>query len=147
MSRLFELANKASRIDVWILLDKVLSSDETQDMIIELNKEQLTIGQDTTGGEVGQYFSDEYATAKQAIGSKAPFGVVDLLLTGDFYEGFDTTLTGDSVLVFSNDEKADDLEQKYGSEIYGLTEENLNRLIHQQIIPELLITIKNELQL
>ena len=49
----------------------------------------------------------------------------DLYLTGAFFRGFvvNAGYTG-TFIITSTDEKADDLERRYGKEIFGLTKED-----------------------
>ena len=61
---------------------------ESQEEILDLNVAQLRSGKDSFGELLDEYASDDYAQMKQAEGSQAPFGIADLILDGDFTEGF-----------------------------------------------------------
>jgi hypothetical protein len=50
--------------------------------------------------------------------------VPDLYLNGDFYNGIDVEIADNEYSVYSKDEKADDLSDKY-RDILGLTEKNI----------------------
>ena len=106
---------------------------ENQEEILDLNIAQLDAGQDALGNLLMEYASEEYAQFKKALGSKAPFGIPDLKLEGDFREGFVLLVEGNEFRIDSTDEKAFDLSNKYGQDIFGLQEKSL-----QIIRPELL---------
>jgi len=97
--------------------------------VIDINIRQLEEGIARDGGILGEYESDEYAEFKQSIGSKAPHGIVDTKLEGDFHAGFYTEeYIGNSpgqsgLFIDSTDEKAGKLESRYPG-IYGIAPEN-----------------------
>lgn len=94
---------------------------ENQEEILDLNVAQLKQGRDSFGEFLDEYASDDYARFKQAIGSQAPFGKPDLILEGDFTEGFVLEYRGDSFFFNSTDEKRNHLVDKYGEQIFGLS--------------------------
>ncbi len=101
---------------------------ENQELILDLNVAQLEIGLDSLGELLDDYFSDEYAQFKIALGSKAPFGTPNLILEGDFTEGFVLRVDGRDFFITSTDEKKDRLRDKYGDDIFGLMEKSLEEL-------------------
>lgn len=101
---------------------------ENQEEILDLNVAQLKIGKDSFGNFLEEYASEDYARFKQAIGSKAPFGIADLILEGDFTEGFILTYNGDSFFFDSTDEKRNHLVDKYGEDIFGLSFDNQDQI-------------------
>ncbi len=98
---------------------------ENQEEILDLNIAQLDEGKDSLGNLLMEYASEEYAQFKKALGSKAPFGIPDLKLEGDFREGFVLIIEGNEFRIDSTDEKAGELAFKYGQDIYGLNEKSL----------------------
>ena len=94
---------------------------ENQEEILDLNVAQLKEGRDSLGEFLDEYASEDYARFKQAIGSKAPFGKPDLILEGDFTEGFILKYQGDAFFFDSTDEKRNHLVDKYGIQIFGLS--------------------------
>lgn len=96
---------------------------DNQAEILDANTAQLEVGKDSFGVLLWEYASDEYAQFKQSIGSKAPFGIADLKLTGDFYSGFILKKQGKEFTITSTDSKTNDLVAKYGSEIFGLSDD------------------------
>lgn len=110
--------------------------DNTSDKIAEANARQLLTGTDATGGKVGYYRNEVYAEMKNRMNPAPGFGVVDLRLTGAFQSRLVTNIVGDNVVTESTDEKAADLEKKYGSEIYGLSSTFKAEYIDQSLRPE-----------
>lgn len=98
---------------------------ENQEEILDLNIAQLKTGRDSMGEFLWEYASDEYAAFKKSMGSVAPFGIPDLLLEGDFHEGFTLIPDGDGFRITSTDEKTAHLEAKYGSDIFGIAEDRI----------------------
>ena len=96
---------------------------ENQEEILDLNVAQLKTGRDSMGEFLMEYASPVYAAFKIAWGSKAPFGIPDLVLEGDFTEGFVLLPDGNAFNISSTDEKAGHLEAKYGSDIFGIAED------------------------
>jgi len=94
---------------------------ENQEEILDLNVAQLKRGRDSLGEFLDEYASEDYARFKQAMGSQAPFGKPDLILEGDFTEGFVLKYQGDAFFFDSTDEKRNHLVDKYGDAILGLS--------------------------
>jgi len=117
---------------------------ENQEEILDLNIAQLESGKDSFGRLLDEYASDAYAQFKQSIGSRAPFGIPDLKLEGDFYSGFVLKADGDEFYITSEDEKRDKLVAYAGPDIFGLTEESLIEA-RQYILESFLIILRNEL--
>ncbi len=117
---------------------------ENQEEILDLNIAQLDEGVDSLGNLLMEYASEEYAQFKKALGSKAPFGIPDLKLEGDFREGFVLITEGNEFRIDSTDEKAGELAFKYGQEIYGLNEKSLE-IARPFILESWLNQLRNEL--
>lgn len=102
-----------------------------QEEILDSNVAQLREGRDSFGEFLEEYASDDYAQFKKAMGSQAPFGIPDLILEGDFTEGFILTYKGDSFYFDSTDEKRNHLVDKYGQAIFGLSFKSQTELTPQ----------------
>lgn len=120
-------------------IDKVLDNiDNTiieavideKESIIDLNVDQIEHGINSDGEILGEYASDEYASLKKSMGSKAPSGIVDLKLTGEFLEGIYMGRKGNTGIIDSRDEKTDKLERKYDN-IFGIAPGNIDELGEQ----------------
>lgn len=103
---------------------------EESNFVIDLNQSQMLSGIDSKGNELKEYASKGYAAYKNKINSIPGFGVPDLKLTGAFqremYLQFSSK--GFPVEIFSRDEKTQTLTQKYGKDIFGVTQDNLENL-------------------
>lgn len=104
---------------------------DTKNQAIDLNTKQLFEGRDANGQSLGGYRNPNYAAFKRSLN---PAGVVDLKLTGDFYQGFFAKTDSFPVAFDSTDEKTSELKQKYG-EIFGLDQTSLEEY-RQEIKPE-----------
>lgn len=111
--------------------------DNNLSTIADANTAQMVSGLNADGGQLGLYRSEPYARFKKAIGSRSPFGTVDLKLSGDFHSGVFARRKGDTITISSTDNKTGELTAKYGENIFGITEEKRNDIVNDQIIPEL----------
>lgn len=75
-----------------------------------------------------------------------PTDRVTLKDTGEFYDSFDVVFDENGFYVTSDDEKAKYLVEKYGREIFKLTDENLTTLLQEYIRPILTIKLRMFLQ-
>lgn len=101
---------------------------DNRNLVIDSNIAQLEGGFDSLGNFLKDYASDTYAEFKQVIGSKAPFGIADLKLTGDFYAGFVLKYIGSEFIITSTDWKTEELAAKYGVDIFGLANESIEQV-------------------
>jgi len=102
---------------------------DNQSEMTDLNTAQLEKGKNSLDELLERYASDAYADFKKSLGSNAPKGVPNLKLEGDFYSGFKIERDGEDWIMFSTDNKNDDLVNKYGSSIFGLSEASLTELL------------------
>jgi hypothetical protein len=101
-----------------------------QERIIDLNKDQLMSGFDSTSQRLRSYKNREYAEMKNEVNPLAGFGNPDLKLTGQFHRGFHVRRGGKTFLLLnSRDEKNDMLKGKYGKDIFGLTSSSKEEFI------------------
>ena len=91
---------------------------DTEGELVALNKEQLFHSEDSEQEPLGEYASISYANLKGRA-------TVDLKLTGDFYGGFFVTTQKFPVVFSSTDKKTENLEERYGENIFGVTAPNL----------------------
>jgi len=115
---------------------------ENQEEILDLNVAQLEVGENALGNLLDTYTTDEYAEFKQALGSKAPFGVADLILEGGFTEGFTLLQQGNEFEFTSTDPKTSMLVKDWGESIFGLQDKHIT-IISPAILESFLIMIRN----
>jgi hypothetical protein len=123
-------------------LDEIFKSNE--EFITKLNKEQLFQGETADEGSTGEYSSKWYADYKSKLN---PNNVVDLFVTGNFYDGFFVRIVKGGFEIDSKDSKRAKLVSKYGKEIFGLNQESRETLIKDVILPELTKYWREVLQL
>ena len=150
--RLSELAKKFEKIGRDI--DKIaLKSIESKESVLEeLNRGQMFEGIRSDGSEIrkienGVEVDYIYApfTIEKKIEKGQPTDRVTLKDEGDFYEALDYDFDifgsgGASILITDSDSKTPELTQKYGIDIFGLTNKNiviLVILIEQSIASEI----------
>ena len=106
--------------------------------VIELNKVQLGSGENIYGGIVGLYadITQSYADS-DGISNKKPVGEPYYFdWFGDFYKGFSLTVSGDEATLFSTGVGSGDKENFLTtSDLFGLNDENLDKLIREKILP------------
>lgn len=144
MATIFEVKERYNRIDIFQLLDECII--ETSEILLDLNRSQLSVGIDSNNNKLEEYKSKTYSEFKvNVIGSLAPLGVPDLKLFGDFYRNFKEKINESNIIITSNDSKTVKLEAQYGTDIFGLTNENLIYYSREIILPLLTKKIKDGL--
>lgn len=121
-----------------------------KEVIIDLNVDQIERGINSDGKILGEYESESYSRLKQSMGSRAPFGVFDFKLEGDFLSGIyaeaykGSTPEASGLYMSSSDEKTEKLERLSGDKVFGIAPENNNELdeltedyIIQEVINEI----------
>jgi hypothetical protein len=93
-------------------------------LIVELNQQQLRIGENAFGQDVGKYKSDRYADLKKRIGSQAPNGVPDLLFSGKLYKEMFVKFEDKQYFTDSKVEYAKFQKERYGESIFDLQKQN-----------------------
>ncbi len=107
------------------LIENLLKEEilKNKDEIVALVKDRWLRGKRPDGAIIGDYQSFAYQQQKLRQNPLAG-GTVDLILTGAL--SGDLTifpLAGGNFSIFSEDEKAINIAQKYGLDVYGLTKE------------------------
>jgi hypothetical protein len=126
----------------------VLRDDyELQDYIIYLNtEEQLYKGKDATGEDlenIGGAYTEFTVAYKQAFGQ--PYDRVTLKNEGLFYKSFDVEIESDMILIDAyylkeGDKGMEDLRDRWGQDLAGLTTESRAKLI-EKLLPKLRLFI------
>ncbi|MCY7291345.1 MAG: hypothetical protein LH615_04100 [Ferruginibacter sp.] len=71
-----------------------------------------------------------------------PYNRTTLFDTGAFTKSFDLINRNNTISIFSKDSKSSLLQDKYGTNIFGLTNENQNTYNYEIIKPDLMIFLK-----
>lgn len=142
MRALEALANRIKSITVLELLKHLSESKDFTDLIIELNtqKQLFNKGIDSTGKSlesIGGFYSFETVNIKNEKGQ--PTDRVTLKDSGDFYNSFRVFLNNKGFVITADTIKdTDNLIDRWGADILGLTDESLSTLrdkAKQIIIP------------
>lgn len=120
-----ELAKKAKRINIQRLALVVAKSNS--ELIADNIRDQLSVGKAGNNAAVGIYSSLSYARLKSRT-SKAPFGVVNLKLSGDLYSEIFVKITPAKVDTGSNVPYSKYQINRYGKRIYENTPENSGKV-------------------
>lgn len=100
---------------------------EEEARIIDWNTFQLEQGIENTGQQITPFYTPFTVQIKKEKGQ--PSDRVTLKDTGDFHQSFFLVVNPTSIAVYARDEKTLKIERKYGKEIWGLTDVNLQQLI------------------
>lgn len=89
----------------------------------------------------GKALSDEHPykpmTIEFKMAKRQPYDRVTLRDEGDFHSSFKIDARHNDFEIYATDIKTLMLAEKYGDEIFGLTNENLNEFIREYLYPEL----------
>jgi hypothetical protein len=122
-----DLIIKMRAVDFNKLFDESL--EEVFPNIIELIKEQLSEGETAFGFITPNYVTESYPYFKQKyVATYKIYPDVDLRFEGNFYEGIFIKNGLLAIMIESKDSKSNKLEKKYGSEIFILNENNMEKL-------------------
>nr|DAZ50399.1 MAG TPA: hypothetical protein [Caudoviricetes sp.] len=115
--------------------------------IVDLNAEEQLYeqGVNNLGVSISDYapYSPVTIEIKKAKGQ--PTNRVTLRDEGDFESSFFLDVGQNQFEIKASDWKTEELIKKYGRQILGLTNENIEKLIWDFIYPDLLSKLKNEL--
>lgn len=149
------------RLNRFQLLSELADSvKETQNVIVDYNREQLLMGVDSGGNYLSPKYSEDpyfkspesakrYAEWKSRIEPKRdkPFDVPNLFITGRFHSGIDINVSKTEIDVFSHDANAGSIEAKFSTSIYGMNDETKREYIPKFLFPALKSRIEKQLGL
>lgn len=94
---------------------------DTDKKLVGYQKDQMLHGITSTGKKIGKYKSDEYAAKKYQMNSLAGLGYKDEKLTGEFQSAIGVDVRDSSVVFFSSDSKTEDILNRDGEDVFGLS--------------------------
>lgn len=146
MATIKEFNDRIQAFDInKVLMDVFM---EQKAVVIDKNLDQLQYGFDSNGNRLKKYSQSDYAEYKNDLNPKAGFWNPDLKLTGQFWQSLYLEDTGGTKYeIKSDDSKASKLEEKYGSDIYGLSDEKAGEFVSKTYRPRLAERIKEILKL
>ena len=121
-----EYYTKLKSIDLQRLKEEAVEACKKE--IIEANQSQLREGKNANGQVMRPPYSEAYRKRKSRMSSyRAPYGIPDLYLTGEFQEAFDVIVDNGQYDIISWDEKTAFLQLMYDN-IFGLSPENIDKI-------------------
>jgi hypothetical protein len=127
------------------MIQKIIQENEAA--IIDMNaQEQLfESGENSLGVSIASYAPYTPITIEIKRMKGQPTNRVTLRDEGDFESSFYLVISDKQFEIKASDWKTEELVEKYGSSILGLTKENIASLTWDYIYPELMDTFKKEL--
>ena len=127
------------------MIQKIIQENEAA--IIDMNaQEQLfESGENSLGVPIASYAPYKPITIEIKKLKGQPTNRVTLRDEGDFESSLYLVITDKQLEIKASDWKTEELVEKYGSSILGLTKENIASLTWDYIYPELMDTLKKEL--
>lgn len=133
---LSKLLKKVQAINLNDLAAEVIR--ETESEIIDLNTSQLRKGVDSNDSALPDYArtSEDYFQAKKAQGLATAGRRYNLLLTGEFHEGFFLERKSkEEFFIDSKDPKRDRMVALTSDKIFGLTDDNFDKYVNETFLP------------
>lgn len=146
MATIHEMNRRMKQVDLSKIAVSIIADSKQE--LIDKNKEQLLDeGFDRKSKKLKRYASNSYAARKNKLNPFPGFGNPDLYRTGAFHRGFQLKLlTKNSFEIFSTDSKSKDLEKKYGTDIFGLTDQSKKEYSAETMQPQLVREVKKILK-
>lgn len=147
LSSIYGLANAIGEInrDLYPVYTRK-SIEDNQSEIIDLNVSQLyDEGMTRLGVKIWDYapYSPYTQQVKEELGQ--PYDRVTLRDTGAFHESFTLRIDQDGFDITAMDPKTGMLVEKYGPEIFGLTDQNLSYIATWIVYPDIMKQIRNKI--
>lgn len=141
--RLSRIANKES-----LELILFVEIKRYENVFINLNKKQLSQGEDNEGVLFGTYSqaTEEIAKSENPRKPKKAGQPFNFEYTGGLFDGFELLVDGTQAQFWSKDKKTEELILKYDG-LFGLQPDNLKEVISKVIAPAFILQIRKELNL
>jgi hypothetical protein len=145
VQRLKNIANNSMNLNQGEMFLRIFSQPDKQQLVITLNQRSQLFeqGVNSLGRIIGTYSP---ATESISRGRKRAGQPYTLLDTGEFYDSFEiVNVQPNYFTIWADGNKEDEnLFEKYGNEILGLTEQSIERLT-QMILPEIIFLTKKQI--
>lgn len=121
---------------------------DKEDVIVSAiaNNQLYRRGINGRGEKIMDYAPYALKTIKNKKRKNQPTTRVTLRDTGKFHEGMYVVVDSEGFYITSSDSKTDDLTEKYGNEIFRLTDENFNRILRSHIRKEFVKRLKRAIK-
>ena len=140
-----ELIDRIKKIEAGLIvtLSDVINDNDKE--LEDAQRDQMSVGQNSLGKNIGRLKNQGYANRKKASGGKAPLNVADLKNSGDFYRGIKASATKTVFTLTSTDSKKDLLIQKYSDEIFGYNQKTFTKVKDLILVPGMILDIREQL--
>jgi hypothetical protein len=123
---LVDVVNNLNQITSDVVERKILEIlSNYKNEMLDMERQRLLEGKDANDKDIQPPYNDSYGRYKLKFN---PLGVVDLTLTGAFTGAFTVDLTAFPIVFYSIDKKTFQLTAKYGEDIFGEREEDLDTI-------------------
>lgn len=139
MATILEQIKNLEKLDEKTVLNSIFAAvKKAEKLFLDANKSQLLKGENSEGKIVGEYsqYTEGFADRDGILTPKTPNSPYNFNWTGEFLKGFLLNVDGDGVTISSSGigtgGKRDFLTNE---NLFGLTDENLSKIIKDEIIP------------
>ncbi|MFA5652413.1 MAG: hypothetical protein WC933_03540 [Candidatus Paceibacterota bacterium] len=144
---LLQLQKNFATINAWEILQPIIVKNLKR--VEELNRKQLLKGDMSDGtsrhhskSEMSEIYIEDKIS--RGVYDQSIYPAMNFYNEGDFHKGIKAQMDLFGIEIESLDSKAKELEQEYGSVLYGLTDDSLKELL-EPIIPEYIQSLFLEL--
>lgn len=116
---------------------EIISNNEGEIVAMNADEQLYEEGINAVGISIMDYAPYAPSTIKRKIAKGQPYNRVTLRDEGDFEASFFIEADRQKFEIKASDWKAEYLTRRYGSQILGLTEENVARLTREIVYPEI----------
>ena len=139
MATLLEQIKNLEKLDEKTVLNSIFDAiKKAQKLFLEANKNQLLKGENSEGQIVGEYspYTEVFADRDGIFTPKTPGSPYNFNWTGEFLKGFFLNVDNDGVTIGSSGVGTGGKKDFLTNEnLFGLTDENLSKIIQKEIIP------------
>ena len=128
------------------LLEDIIMDKEDVIVSAIANDQLYRRGINGKGEKIMDYMPYTATTVKIKKRKGQPTTRVTLRDTGDFHKSMFVVFDSDGFYITASDDKTQSLIEKYGSEIFRLTDKNFNRIIRSHIRKELVKRLKQSIK-
>lgn len=142
MATVKEMLNRLQSLDLHRIVKPLIGKNK--DLMLDLNRDQMVHGRRSDGSAIQPEYT--YFTRLSKLRKGMNPDVVTLYDTGGFYRKMFLDVGADEIEIDSTDPKSEDLKDKYGEHIFGLTPGSREQYI-EDVFPEFKEQIEQSLKL
>ena len=145
-----EITNRVIALDSSAILVRIFSEKEAKEIVLFLQKSQLFDDGERSDGSIIGYYSDNtrvYKKLDKGWRGKSFNNFITLYDTGDFYDSMSVKVlrNGDIEISADGQKGEDNLFEKYGQNLIGLTDEHFEELSSYSI-PVIIELVRKQVQ-